>query len=64
MTPPLADGIDTWATLNMICIHLEAVVDEFRPLSGNSRGHAVGVPWYGNPRFVLAKALCAPAPRR
>ena len=29
---PLADGIDTWAMLNTICIRLEAVVDEFRPL--------------------------------
>jgi hypothetical protein len=29
---PLADGIDTWAMLNMICIRVEAVVDEFRPL--------------------------------
>jgi hypothetical protein len=29
---PLADGIDAWAMLNMICIRVEAVVDEFRPL--------------------------------
>jgi hypothetical protein len=29
---PMADGIDTWAMLNTICIRLEAVVDEFRPL--------------------------------
>jgi hypothetical protein len=29
---PLAEGIDTWAMLNTICIRLEAVVDEFRPL--------------------------------
>jgi hypothetical protein len=27
-----AYGIDTWAMLNTICIRLEAVVDEFRPL--------------------------------
>jgi hypothetical protein len=29
---PLSDGIDTWAMLNTICIRVEAVVDEFRPL--------------------------------
>jgi hypothetical protein len=29
---PIADGIDTFAMLNMICIRVEAVVDEFRPL--------------------------------
>jgi hypothetical protein len=29
---PIADGIDTLAMLNMICIRVEAVVDEFRPL--------------------------------
>ncbi len=29
---PLPDGIDTRAMLNTICIRVEAVVDEFRPL--------------------------------
>ena len=29
---PLANGTDTWAMLNTICIRVEAIVDEFRPL--------------------------------
>jgi hypothetical protein len=29
---PIADGIETWAMLNIICIRVEAVVDEFQPL--------------------------------
>lgn len=31
---PLADGVDIWTVLNTICIRVEAVVEEFRPLFG------------------------------
>jgi hypothetical protein len=31
---PVADGIDIWTVLNTICIRVEAVVEEFRPLFG------------------------------